>query len=152
MGDSGSLIIGFITIVCGIRLLQFESMANTLFNIVSVVPIVIGLFLLPVFDTIRLFGLRLIKKRSPFSADRNHLHHYIMDCGYDVNQSNRLIIACHLVILLVSLSLSFTSLYLNIIIFIQFIMAAFPYLIITLKNHSNRDVSHATLSSKSKGQ
>ncbi len=35
------------------------------------------LFAVPVFDTLRLVGWRLLQGRSPFSADRDHLHHHI---------------------------------------------------------------------------
>jgi UDP-GlcNAc:undecaprenyl-phosphate GlcNAc-1-phosphate transferase len=35
------------------------------------------LFAVPVFDTIRLMSTRIMKRRSPFSADRDHLHHHL---------------------------------------------------------------------------
>ena len=35
----------------------------------------------PVFDTLRVMITRIIKGRSPFSADRTHLHHLLMDAG-----------------------------------------------------------------------
>ena len=35
------------------------------------------LFAVPVFDTLRLVAWRLLQGRSPFSADRDHLHHHI---------------------------------------------------------------------------
>ena len=34
--------------------------------------------LLPGLDLIRLFIFRILKKRNPFSPDRNHLHHYLL--------------------------------------------------------------------------
>ena len=35
----------------------------------------------PLTDTLRIFGYRAIKGISPFSADRNHLHHLLIDSG-----------------------------------------------------------------------
>jgi UDP-GlcNAc:undecaprenyl-phosphate GlcNAc-1-phosphate transferase len=35
------------------------------------------LFSIPVFDTIRLMTTRLIRRRSPFQPDRDHLHHHL---------------------------------------------------------------------------
>lgn len=35
----------------------------------------------PLFDTLRVFFIRIINKRSPFSPDRNHIHHRLVDLG-----------------------------------------------------------------------
>ena len=34
--------------------------------------------ILPGIELMRLFITRIIKKKNPFSADRNHLHHYLL--------------------------------------------------------------------------
>jgi hypothetical protein len=41
-----------------------------------------GILMLPLLDTLRVFSIRLIYKRSPFYADRNHLHHILLDRGF----------------------------------------------------------------------
>ncbi len=38
---------------------------------------VVIMFMIPVLDTVRLFVLRIFQGRHPFSADHNHLHHYL---------------------------------------------------------------------------
>lgn len=50
---------------------------------------------LPVMDAFALFTMRLSQKRSPFSADRNHLHHIIRDRGFNVSQSVLIIHGIH---------------------------------------------------------
>ncbi len=37
------------------------------------------MFLIPVVDVLRLMGLRVLQRRSPFRSDRNHLHHVLLD-------------------------------------------------------------------------
>jgi hypothetical protein len=37
--------------------------------------------MIPLFDTLRVFGLRIIQRRSPFSPDRTHVHHFLLDLG-----------------------------------------------------------------------
>ena len=37
--------------------------------------------MIPLFDTLRVFGLRIFSRRSPFSPDRNHIHHFLLDLG-----------------------------------------------------------------------
>ena len=41
-----------------------------------------GILMLPLLDTLRVFGMRILHGRSPFSPDRNHLHHILLDKGY----------------------------------------------------------------------
>jgi hypothetical protein len=36
----------------------------------------------PLLDTLRVFIIRALKGQSPFMADRNHIHHKLLDCGY----------------------------------------------------------------------
>jgi hypothetical protein len=44
--------------------------------------IVIAALTYPLTDTLRIFIIRAAKGQSPFAADRNHLHHRLLDCGY----------------------------------------------------------------------
>lgn len=133
MGDVGSLLIGFLTSICAVKLLSLYP-ANYEFDTLRPLPIVIGLFLLPVYDTLRLFALRILNKRSPFSADRNHLHHYMMDYGHSVETSNRILIGIHLVIILASGVLSNTGLSLHLICLMQVLMVNVPFVILVIVN------------------
>jgi UDP-GlcNAc:undecaprenyl-phosphate/decaprenyl-phosphate GlcNAc-1-phosphate transferase len=84
MGDSGSLVIGFVIAVLAIMLTNNVQMlqSNLLFHSPKAVLLVaLSLLFIPVFDTFRVFTTRLIKGKSPFSADRTHLHHYLLDLG-----------------------------------------------------------------------
>jgi UDP-GlcNAc:undecaprenyl-phosphate/decaprenyl-phosphate GlcNAc-1-phosphate transferase len=82
MGDTGSLFLGFITAVFSIYLMEYTKVTagtNSLPEFKSVPAIVFGLLIIPIFDTVRIFLLRLIKGKSPFHADRNHIHHRLID-------------------------------------------------------------------------
>ncbi len=83
MGDTGSLIMGF---SIGFLALRFLSMEASVLTEFSFKPenkfIVIGaLLFVPLFDTIRVIGVRLMNKTSPFFPDRNHIHHILIDSG-----------------------------------------------------------------------
>ena len=43
--------------------------------------IAIALLSIPIFDTLRVFGLRILRGKSPFKADRLHFHHLLIDLG-----------------------------------------------------------------------
>ena len=47
-------------------------------------------------DALRVFVLRIMKRRSPFSADRKHIHHQLMDLGLDQKQVAGLLYAVNM--------------------------------------------------------
>jgi UDP-N-acetylmuramyl pentapeptide phosphotransferase/UDP-N-acetylglucosamine-1-phosphate transferase len=82
MGDTGSLIVGFVVAVLSIKFVQhnvFNTNPNSVYRNAPVIAIV--LLSVPIFDTLRVFGLRILKGKSPFKADRLHLHHLMVDNG-----------------------------------------------------------------------
>lgn len=83
MGDTGSLIIGFFIGICTLR---FLGMQDVLFNPFSFKPenkliVIAAILWIPLFDMLRVIGVRLYHKKSPFSPDRNHMHHILIDAG-----------------------------------------------------------------------
>lgn len=82
MGDTGSLVIGFMICVLGIKYMN-QSINDPHLNI----TLIYGIFILPVFDTLRVFTIRMLKGRSPFSADRNHIHHLLGKTGLNHKKS-----------------------------------------------------------------
>jgi UDP-GlcNAc:undecaprenyl-phosphate GlcNAc-1-phosphate transferase len=65
----------------------------------------VGLLILPLFDTLRVFVLRIWKGRSPLSPDRLHLHHMLIDLGMSHGQATLLLICANLSFLLVAILL-----------------------------------------------
>jgi UDP-GlcNAc:undecaprenyl-phosphate/decaprenyl-phosphate GlcNAc-1-phosphate transferase len=75
MGDCGSLIIGFIIAYSAIKLcnkpIDFSGTINPVF--------ILCILAYPSVDTLRVFIVRILSGKSPFSADRNHIHHILVD-------------------------------------------------------------------------
>jgi UDP-GlcNAc:undecaprenyl-phosphate GlcNAc-1-phosphate transferase len=83
MGDSGSLIIGMFLCVLSIKLIEYPITRIDAFWVrISNPMIVIAALSYPLTDTLRIFIIRALKGQSPFAADRNHLHHRLLDAGY----------------------------------------------------------------------
>jgi UDP-N-acetylmuramyl pentapeptide phosphotransferase/UDP-N-acetylglucosamine-1-phosphate transferase len=83
MGDSGSLIIGMFVCVLSIKLIEYPlNRLDDFWVHISKPIIVIAALTYPLTDTLRIFVIRAAKGQSPFAADRNHLHHRLLDCGY----------------------------------------------------------------------
>jgi len=85
MGDTGSMVIGFILAVLAIRFMEFNASAvrdNLNIPMTSAPAVVVGILIVPVIDTIRVFFLRLSRGNSPFVADKNHIHHRLLTLGF----------------------------------------------------------------------
>ena len=85
VGDAGSLFIGFWMAYYLIHYISTASTAN-LVDIFSIklenIPVIaISLISIPVLDTLRVMLVRVLNKKSPFSADTNHLHHILLNSG-----------------------------------------------------------------------
>lgn len=75
MGDTGSLAVGFVTAFLAVLITQPPRS--------GVAPLVPLLILgIPIVDTLRVMGRRILQRRSPFSPDRTHLHHNFLDLGF----------------------------------------------------------------------
>jgi UDP-GlcNAc:undecaprenyl-phosphate GlcNAc-1-phosphate transferase len=81
MGDTGSMIIGFIIGLMAVRLmaLDISTLSKLPFNHDNLPYVIVATLIIPLFDTGRVFFIRIIKRKSPFSPDRNHIHHLIID-------------------------------------------------------------------------
>jgi UDP-GlcNAc:undecaprenyl-phosphate/decaprenyl-phosphate GlcNAc-1-phosphate transferase len=76
MGDTGSLLVGFVIAFLAVLLTQSAGS--------QVQPLIPVLILgLPIADTIRVMGCRMLKRKSPFSPDKTHVHHRFLDLGLD---------------------------------------------------------------------
>lgn len=80
MGDTGSLMIGFLAAVITLQFLRGNAglPAGHALKMASPVLLTCSALALPLFDTLRVFVMRIASGRSPFSADKNHLHHLLL--------------------------------------------------------------------------
>ena len=84
MGDTGSLLIGLISAVMALKFLGVNKGANSLSTEAFSVPaLTFAILIGPIFDTIRVFIVRITNGKSPFKADRNHVHHRMLKLGFN---------------------------------------------------------------------
>lgn len=81
MGDTGSLLIGLINSIFVIKFISIASTPSFGFPLQSAPAIGFAILLVPLYDTLRVVSHRIINRRSPFSPDRNHIHHFLLDLG-----------------------------------------------------------------------
>jgi UDP-GlcNAc:undecaprenyl-phosphate GlcNAc-1-phosphate transferase len=80
MGDSGSLFLGFTLVTLGIQLLGKQEI-NKEYNYGYVFLILVAFFSIPVLDSLRVYMGRIKRGKSPFLADKSHLHHLLLGAG-----------------------------------------------------------------------
>ncbi|HMW65825.1 MAG TPA: MraY family glycosyltransferase [Chitinophagaceae bacterium] len=81
MGDSGSLMVGMINSILVIKFILVADKPLATVPMNAVVAIGFAILIVPLLDTLRVFSVRIINGRSPFSPDRNHIHHLLLDRG-----------------------------------------------------------------------
>lgn len=100
MGDSGSLTIGFLFAVLAIELIEYEAQnLPKIIDDISKPILAMSIIVYPLIDTIRVFTLRAVKGVSPFTADRNHIHHRLIDLGLGHKQTVIIIYLFNLLII-----------------------------------------------------
>ena len=78
MGDGGSLVLGFILSLFVMRVIQ----AGIYTDSGSTISFTLAILAIPVFDTLRVMSSRMLHGRSPFSPDKTHLHHMLIELGF----------------------------------------------------------------------
>lgn len=107
MGDTGSLMIGLISAVMAITFVESNKFISSEESDISSAPaIAIAILIGPIADTMRVFVLRILKGHSPFKADRNHIHHRLLDLGLTHLQTTLLLVMANLLIIVLAFLLS----------------------------------------------
>jgi len=95
MGDAGSQLLGFSTGVLAVLITQRPDA-----NLSPVLPLlVLGL---PILDMLTVMVGRMMRGRSPFQADRNHLHHRLIDAGLTQSEAVSLIYGLQFLLILLA--------------------------------------------------
>lgn len=143
MGDTGSLIVGFIISILTIKFLALkpESYSGLPFLLENAPLIAISILIVPLFDTARVFALRIANKKSPFSPDRNHTHHVLIDFWGLTHKQASFIIGCFnllFVILFIILgskakNLGMVIMLVSVVVLLAYIFFKYNYNFTTLK-------------------
>ncbi len=84
IGDAGTMVMGILITWFTICILRSDSIValNHKFLDANVIAVALAVFSVPVFDTIRVMTMRILKRMSPFHPDKTHLHHVFINVGF----------------------------------------------------------------------
>lgn len=122
MGDTGSLLIGTVCAILSINFIEMSHLASIQaeYAFHSAPAIAIGILILPLYDTSRVFVQRIIHGRSPFSPDKTHIHHLLLDLG--ISHMNSTAILLFINVLFIALAVLFDHLGTSILLILEIVL------------------------------
>jgi len=107
MGDTGSLMLGIVASVLAIKFIELHQTfpKNAPYAFKSVPAVAIGILIIPLYDTLRVFAMRMLKGKSPFQPDRTHIHHILLDSGLTHIQATAVLIVVNVIFIVLAFSL-----------------------------------------------
>lgn len=113
MGDTGALLLGLILSILIINFIEINQQilvstnpsVSKVYAITTGPAVAIGILILPLFDTLRVFLIRMSRGRSPFSPDRMHIHHLLIDFGFTHMQATGILVLVSTLFIALSLAL-----------------------------------------------
>ena len=141
MGDTGSLLLGLVCSILAILFIELQDdLPNQRFVFKSAPSFTIAVLILPLFDTLRVFTLRILKGKSPFHPDRSHIHHLLIGLGLSHMKATSVLILINIIFIIVAFKLQHLG-NLNLLIFI-FVLAVVLMMLLSMivnKKKSNRN-------------
>lgn len=105
IGDGGTMMLGFLMAIFAIGALSTRRGLVLEAQGISVIAMTLAILCIPVFDTLRVMTVRMLRGRSPFKPDKSHLHHLFIDMGFSHLGASLSILSLNLIVILVWLLL-----------------------------------------------
>ena len=101
LGDSGSLSIGLILAYFAIKISNIPiDNSGTISPVFAMIVLVY-----PVIDTLRVFTIRILKGISPFTPDKNHIHHSLLELEFSHGKATIIILIFSITLTIIAFSL-----------------------------------------------
>ncbi len=143
MGDTGSMLIGLTSAIMVIEFIEVHTeIVGSPYAFKAVPAVAVGILILPLFDTLRVFIVRIFRGKSPLHPDRSHIHHLLLDSGLSHMKATSVLVGVNLLFILFVVyfqDLGNVSL-LIILLLMATILTAIPSVI--AKSRKMRNLSH----------
>ncbi len=137
LGDTGSLILGFSISYLAIHFMELNLLPSV-YQISSAPAVVVGILIVPLFDTMRVAFVRISIGKSPFSPDKLHVHHRLLFLFMSHLRATTTILIVNVLFIALSLSLQFVGLLelLALQVLIAAILSYIPVYLIGRQNYA----------------
>ncbi|WP_018675063.1 glycosyltransferase family 4 protein [Riemerella columbina] len=142
MGDTGSMLIGFLLSFTAIYFIDLfiendYHASNIHYHLKTTPVIAFSILILPMVDTLKVIVQRIINKRSPLEADKNHIHHQLLKLGLTHKRATLYILLYYFFIIMVVYYLRHINI--NLLLFVSlllgFLGTFIPTIILYLKQN-----------------
>lgn len=137
MGDTGALLLGM---VCSILAIKFIELHNEIpgspYTFDAAPSMAVAILILPLFDTLRVFVIRIMNGKSPFHPDRLHIHHLLIDTGLTHTQATALLFVTNVLFILLAIKLQHIG---NLALLIVLLASAVTLSVIVSRVAKNRN-------------
>lgn len=100
MGDTGSIVLGFLlSSLCILFINSANNNASPIISINAPVAVATALLIVPIYDTLRVFSMRIAEGKSPFVPDRKHIHHILLKQGFNHREATMILMVFNLLII-----------------------------------------------------
>lgn len=84
IGDGGSLMMGVVMSSYVVTAISSSNLCEKAFlgSNLGLVAFTLAVMCVPVFDTVRVMSMRILRRTSPFHPDKTHLHHLFIELGF----------------------------------------------------------------------
>lgn len=143
MGDTGSMLLGFLLAFTSISFIDIFIDKNIpyvpRYHLQSAPVVAVAILILPIVDTLNVIVIRIINGKSPFDADKNHIHHKLLKLNLTHRRSSFYIILYYLFVVSIAYYLRHidVNLLLFIIVIFGFLGAYIPQIFYTLRHIKN---------------
>ena len=142
MGDTGSLLVGLVNSILVIKFINTANSTGSVLSIQSAPAIGFAILMIPLFDTLRVFGIRILNRRSPFSPDRNHIHHFLLDLGLSHKYTTLVCLSSNIVFIAIAILFQHlgTTILVGILLFTSIILISIIYMLRQKQNNIPSDM------------
>ncbi|WP_143883924.1 glycosyltransferase family 4 protein [Chryseobacterium binzhouense] len=98
LGNSGSLFLGYLLICLGIYITKFDRSTG---EFPYGIFFILFVFTIPVIDSVRVYADRISRGKSPFKADKSHIHHHLLELGLSHKRITLTFVALNIVTFIV---------------------------------------------------
>lgn len=136
MGDTGALLLGYIlATVSVIGMFKFYAIITFILPVLALA--------VPLLDTVFAFTRRMLNGQSPFTADRGHFHHRLLDIGLNQKQAVAVLYAVSAILGLAGVLITSTGTVRMIVALASFVIAACVWLFV-FRHNKNIHIHHET--------
>ncbi len=123
MGDTGSLLIGTVCAILAILFIETNAKLppDNPYAFSAAPAIAVAVLFLPLYDTLSVFIRRLARRRSPFTPDKTHIHHQLLNLGLSHSETTGLLISINL--FFIGIAFYFSTKGLFTVMILEFVLA-----------------------------